>query len=138
MNVIVGAVGRSAYFGAISQVYYALYLRDHLQDIEYLEFIFSNSSFQRGLLRYGKGILMKLSGTGQLNTIRMKISQDDLKVLPLPKPPVDEQKNIVKYLRAEMSKLDSAVSLKQDQITTLKEYKTSLINAAVTGKIRVT
>jgi len=28
--------------------------------------------------------------------------------------------------------------LKRDQISVLKEYKTSLINAAVTGEIRVT
>ena len=137
MNVIVGAVGRSRYFGAISPVYYALFLRDALQDIEYFEFIFSNASFQRGLLRYGKGILMKLSGTGQLNTIRMKISQDDLKVLPLPKPPVDEQKAIVEYLRTEMSKIEGAILIKNDQIAALKEYKASLINAAVTGKIKV-
>ena len=137
MNVIVGAVGRSRYFGAISPVYYALFLRDAHQNIEYFEFIFANTSFQRGLLRYGKGILMKLSGTGQLNTIRMKISQDDLKVLSLPKPPAEEQKAIVEHLKRDLSKLDGAISLKQSQIAALKEYKTSLINSAVTGKIKV-
>lgn len=138
MNVIVGAVGRSKYFGAISPVYYALFLQDHDSDIEYFEFIFSNSSFQRGLLRYGKGILMKLSGTGQLNTIRMKISQSDLKILPLPHPPKSEQLQIVKHLRTETKKIDGAISIKEDQIAALKEYKTTLINAAVTGKIRIT
>jgi type I restriction enzyme, S subunit len=30
------------------------------------------------------------------------------------------------------------IKIKEDQIAALKEYKTSLINAAVTGKIRVT
>ncbi|PSK87550.1 hypothetical protein CLV79_10229 [Limimaricola soesokkakensis] len=36
------------------------------------------------------------------------------------------------------AKISSAISLKKDQIAALKEYKTSLINAAVTGKIQVT
>ena len=35
-------------------------------------------------------------------------------------------------------KIDDAISIKEDQIAALKEYKTSLINAAVTGKIKVT
>lgn len=137
MNVVVGAVGRSKYFGAISPVYYALFLRSLNNEIGYFDYIFANSAFQRGLLRYGKGILMKLSGTGQLNTIRMKISQNDLKVLLLPNPPKSEQNEIVEYLDLETHKIDSAISLKNEQIAALSEYKTSLINAAVTGKIKV-
>ena len=137
MNVIVGAVGRSRYFGAISPVYYALFLRSKSQEIGYFEYMFAISSFQRGLLRYGKGILMKLSGTGQLNTIRMKISPNSLKVLPLPVPTVAEQRQIIDFLQTETQKIDAAITLKQDQIAALKEYKTGLINAAVTGKIKV-
>lgn len=34
-------------------------------------------------------------------------------------------------------KTDSAIVIKERQIAALKEYKTSLINAAVTGKIKV-
>lgn len=33
--------------------------------------------------------------------------------------------------------IDKAIALKSQQIATLKEYKTTLIDAAVTGKIKV-
>ena len=33
--------------------------------------------------------------------------------------------------------LEDAIAIKEEQIAALKEYKTSLINAAVTGKIKV-
>jgi type I restriction enzyme S subunit len=137
MNVIVGAVGRSKYFGAISPVYYAFYpVGDHVY-VPFYEQIFLNAGFQRGLLRLGKGILIKLSGTGQLNTIRMKISTDDLKGLLFPTPPQDEQLGIVKYISEQNVKIDNGIAIKVRQIAALKEYKTSLINAAVTGKIKV-
>ncbi|MBI6630892.1 restriction endonuclease subunit S [Pontibaca salina] len=52
-------------------------------------------------------------------------------------PPKDEQPKIVQHLERETGKVENAISIKQDQIAALKEYKTSLINAAVTGKIKV-
>jgi type I restriction enzyme S subunit len=137
MNVIVGAVGLSKFFGAISPVYYALYAARSDVNVAFYDYIFSNMGFQKGLLRYGKGIMMKLSGTGQLNTIRMKISQDDLKNLPLPTPPIEEQVAIVDFISASSKKIEEGIAIKQEQIAALKEYKNSLINAAVTGKIKV-
>lgn len=52
-------------------------------------------------------------------------------------PPKDEQPEIVQHLERETGKVDKIISIKEDQIAALKEYKTSLINAAVTGKIKV-
>jgi len=137
MNVIVGAVGRSKYFGAISPVYYAFYPVDDHVYVPFYEQIFLNAGFQRGLLRLGKGILIKLSGTGQLNTIRMKISTNDLKSLLFPSPPENEQQAIVAHISEQNSKIDNGIAIKERQIVALKEYKTSLINAAVTGKIKI-
>lgn len=137
MNVIVGAVGLSKYFGAISPVYYALYPKNTNKNIEYFAKIFSNAGFQRGLLRLGKGIMMKLSSTGQLNTIRMKISSNDLKCIQFPSPPDDECAEIAKYIADEEARIDGGIALKEDQIAMLMEYKATLINSAVTGKIKV-
>ena len=137
MNVIVGAVGRSKYFGAISPVYYAFYPVGNHVYVPFYEQIFLNVGFQRGLLRHGKGILIKLSGTGQLNTIRMKISTGDLKGLLFPTPPQSEQREIVEYISDLTLKINNGIAIKERQIAALKEYKTSLINAAVTGKIKV-
>ncbi|MDS1863948.1 restriction endonuclease subunit S [Vibrio vulnificus] len=132
MNVIVGAVGLSKYFGAISPVYYALYTEHDEADINYYEKVFQNESFQRGLLKFGKGILIKLSGTGKLNTIRMKVSTDDLKTLNFPKPPHNEQIAISNYLDGKTAQIDEAIAIKQKQIELLKERKQIIIQQAVT------
>ncbi|MFS1421966.1 restriction endonuclease subunit S [Shewanella sp. 10N.286.48.B5] len=132
MNVIVGAVGLSKYFGAISPVYYALYTENKGAYIHYYEKVFQNESFQRGLLKFGKGILIKLSGTGKLNTIRMKVSTDDLKTLNFPKPPYDEQVAIASFLDKKTAQIDEAIAIKEKQIELLKERKQIIIQQAVT------
>ena len=52
-------------------------------------------------------------------------------------PPRSEQDEIVSYVQCESQKIDSAINQLVAQIDKLKEYKTTLINSAVTGKIRV-
>lgn len=52
-------------------------------------------------------------------------------------PPLAEQRQIVEHIVRQSTKIDDAISIKNAQIAALKEYKTSLINAAVTGKIKV-
>ena len=53
-------------------------------------------------------------------------------------PPIDEQCEIAKYISTFMDSSDEGIVLLQRQIEKLKEYKTTLINSAVTGKIKVT
>lgn len=52
-------------------------------------------------------------------------------------PPRDEQADIVKYIDDLEGGFRDAIGIKEKQIATLKEYKTTLINSAVTGKIKV-
>lgn len=52
-------------------------------------------------------------------------------------PPIEEQKAIVRFIRAETERQDSVIALLEQQISKLKEYKATLINSAVTGKIKV-
>jgi type I restriction enzyme S subunit len=132
MNVIVGAVGLSKYFGAISPVYYALHARSQSQNIHFYDKIFSNRYFQSYLSIFGKGILIKESSSGKLNTIRMKISMDDLKKVPLPLPPLEEQESIVRYLNFYEHKINKAIHVKKKLIATLSEQKQAIIAHAVT------
>lgn len=44
---------------------------------------------------------------------------------------------IVKFIEIQSCKIDQAVSIKEQEIEKLKEYKMSLIDAVVTGKVRV-
>ena len=48
-----------------------------------------------------------------------------------------EQDAIVEHVERETGNIDKAISVKESQITALREYKASLINSAVTGKIKV-
>jgi type I restriction enzyme S subunit len=52
-------------------------------------------------------------------------------------PPKQEQQKIVDFIENQTSKIDKAINLQQKQITKLKEYKTTLIDSVVTGKVRV-
>jgi len=50
-------------------------------------------------------------------------------------PPVIEQKEIADYVEYNTAKIDKAIFQKQEEIERLKEYKSTLIDSAVTGKI---
>jgi len=52
-------------------------------------------------------------------------------------PPKDEQHRIADFLDRETAKIDALISKIQEAIERLKEYRTALISAAVTGKIDV-
>ena len=52
-------------------------------------------------------------------------------------PPIEEQELIVQYIQNESKKIDDGVAHLNSQIEKFKEYKTTLINSAVTGKIKV-
>lgn len=54
-----------------------------------------------------------------------------------PYPPLSEQKEISAYIETASQKIETAIGLKQQEIEKLKEYKSSLINGVVTGKVRV-
>ena len=52
-------------------------------------------------------------------------------------PPEMEQQEILGFLKRETERLDRLVSTVQEHIAKLREYRTALISAAVTGKIDV-
>lgn len=65
------------------------------------------------------------------------LSLGDVRNLLFFKMPLIEQQAIVTHLEELTTKIDTAISIKQQEIEKLKEYKTTLINSAVTGKIMV-
>lgn len=83
-------------------------------------------------LAFRKEIVSLGYGGGQPN-----ISQDVIKSLRFPIPSRTKQTAIVNFLDAQSTKIDQAITLQQSQIEKLKEYKATLIDGAVTGKIRV-
>lgn len=75
---------------------------------------------------------------GLYKGLRNTIPKDSFAAFKTPLPPREEQDAIVARIDGQSRRIDDAIALKRDQIAALKEYKASLINAAVTGKIRVT
>lgn len=65
------------------------------------------------------------------------ITQSILKQPTVWYPSKNEQIEIVSFLDVETKKIKTAISLKQQEIEKLKEYKSSLINGVVTGKVKV-
>ncbi len=111
MNVVIGSVGISHYFGAISPVYYALVSRG-LMNIRYCEYIFRLSIFEETLKGLGNGIL----------DIRKRIPMVKLNNVFLPVPPRDEQDQIVRFLDWKVSSINKLIGVKQKQIAALKEF----------------
>ncbi|RYU83818.1 restriction endonuclease subunit S [Hymenobacter persicinus] len=55
----------------------------------------------------------------------------------VPMPPIQEQFEITTYIGIISDSINAAISCKKREIGKLREYKSTLINAAVTGKIKV-
>lgn len=138
MNMIVGAVGVSNYFGCVSPVYYTYYTRlENPKITKYYEYFFKSRIVQSQLYCLGKGIMAIDRGEGKFNTVRLKVSRDDLRSMKVPYPTISEITEIVDFIELESSKISKAIKLQEKQIEKLKEYKTTLINSAVTGRIKV-
>ncbi len=69
--------------------------------------------------------------------LRQNLSFEDFKRLDIIFPPQEEQQQIVEYIDNQTAKIDKAIKLQQNYIEKLKEYKATLIDSVVTGKVRV-
>lgn len=65
------------------------------------------------------------------------IGMGEVKRLVTPLPPVDEQREIVQYIADEIAKLDDLRHSSERAVDLLKERRSAMIAAAVTGKIDV-
>jgi type I restriction enzyme S subunit len=65
------------------------------------------------------------------------ISTEQISGFCCPIPPEDEQNKILEHIDLESKQFDRIISLLNIEIEKLNEYKTTLINSAVTGKIKV-
>ena len=77
---------------------------------------------------------MNLSSAG---SAQPNISSDGILNFHIPVPPLNEQQTIANYLDQKCSEIDELISIKQQKIEKLKDYKKSLIFECVTGKRKV-
>jgi type I restriction enzyme S subunit len=121
-----GSVGVSKYKGIISPAYIILQLSDKFN------YIFANYYFRNGLT-----VSQYLINSKGVGTIQRNLYWGSLKQTYISIPPKDEQIQIVEYIETQTAKIDKAIELQHNYITKLKEYKASLIDSVVTGKVRV-
>lgn len=122
MNVIIGSVALSKYYGCVSPVYYMLYPRNPMDDVRYYNYIFQTKEFQSKLKGYGNGIM----------EIRMRIQMSKLNTVELPIPEATTQTRIADFLDDKCGKIDRYIEKQQQIIDKLKEYKQAVITEAVT------
>ena len=67
----------------------------------------------------------------------LNIGQKTILTLPIAQPPIDEQAIIVEAVHSATSDIDKLASEVLMSIELLREHRTALISAAVTGKIDV-
>ena len=68
---------------------------------------------------------------------QQRVSPDFVANFEVPVPPVDEQKEIVYYIKAETDKFAVAIKRAKHEIDLIREYRTRLITDVVTGKMDV-
>lgn len=113
------------YEGVVSSAYQVFYSTVEVYD-GYYRFLFKDKAFIDKMNSYtisfrdGKNIAFSDFG----NTY-------------LPYPPIAEQKAIADYLDEKCAEIDSCISAKKEQISTLESYKKSIIFEYVTGKKEV-
>jgi len=73
----------------------------------------------------------------QTGSAREGLNFEQIGAFPIPLPPLAEQKEIAAFLDRETAKIDALSTKITTAIDHLKEYRTALISAAVTGKIDV-
>ena len=125
MNVIIGAVGISQYFGCVSPVYYVFEPIEGT-DLRYIYYLFTNTGFQKEMRKYAKGIL----------EIRLRISSNDMLKRIVPSPPFKEQQRIADYLNKMCAEIDTVLEKTRASIEEYKKLKQAVITQAVTKGIR--
>jgi len=121
-----GGIGSVSTIGMVSPAY-IIATPNNKMNAQYFEYQYRSPIFIQQMDRFSKGI----------TDFRKRLYWNEFKRLNTVAPPIGEQKSVVLYIESSSRKIDKAISLQFAQIDKLKEYKTILINSAVTGKIKV-
>lgn len=125
MRSFQGGLEYSEYTGCVSSAYVALEPGPRIF-APFFKYLFKSARY-----------IEALQATSNLVRDGQALRFDNFTMVILPVVPLEEQRAIAEYLDRELAKSDQGIAIKEEQIAALKEYKTSLINAAVTGKIKV-
>lgn len=121
MNILIGSVGISNYFGCVSPVYYVFKDTEN-SDLRFINYIFNTREFQKELRKYANGIL----------EIRLRVAADDIFKRKVALPIKTIQQKIANFLDSKCAEIDALIADIEKEIEVLEEYKKSVITEAVT------
>lgn len=122
-----GAIGVSDYDGVTSPAYDILRKRNPETNTAFYDYLFRCGLYPPIFRSRSRGIM----------DMRLRLYFDEFGQIPIPHPPARDQNKIVDHLKATLLTTDSLAAKIRDGIEKLREYRTALISAAVTGKIDV-
>ncbi len=99
----------------------------YIENSKFLELLFRNPLYIKQFILRSSGIVEGL----------IRLYTTELFDLKIAIPPNQEQKDILNFVEQQSVKFDEVIENYIQQIEKLKEYKTTLINDVVTGKIKV-
>ena len=120
-----GSAGVSLLNGSVSLI--SIVMRPKNINPKFAHHLLRSYPFQEEFYRYGKGIVADLWST----------NSSEMKNILLPAIQFSESEKIATFLDHETTKIDNLIEKQQQLIELLKERRTALISAAVTGKIDV-
>ncbi|HHC7240971.1 restriction endonuclease subunit S [Vibrio parahaemolyticus] len=101
---------------------------------------FNSKKVKREFMAYigqSEGVSGQLKLSATASSAQPKLNKDDFKCVQFAYPNIREQLKIVAYLDKELPKIDLLISKQTKAISLMKERRTALISAAVTGRIDV-
>ena len=83
--------------------------------------------------------LFRILGEGQMtgSAGQKRVPADFIRDFTIGLPPIDEQQEIVDFIRSEKGRINRLIATKHEQLKALTEFKSSVVSDAVTGKIDV-
>ena len=87
---------------------------------------------ERDFLYYSMSSMKRIFLDSSIANAQANLNVDRIGAIAFCIPPRNEQATIINYIAIANRKISDGITIKQAQITALKEYKTCLINAAVT------
>ena len=111
----------SKYHGIITSAYIGVKTKENA---DFYNYLFRAYDLQKVFYSMGDGM-------------RQSLKMDELNKMPIVLPKIEAQERIVKFINEENQRINNLVVKQKNLIEKLKEYRSSIISHAVTGKIDV-
>lgn len=122
-----GAIAVSNYDGVISPSYNTYEQISDGYIPEYLDFLLRAKPLVDNYVVLSSGIRKS----------RLRLYPEQFLTILFPVPPIEDQRRIVDAIRERIAKIQDIISVRQQEISVLQEFKARLIADVVTGKIDV-